>query len=94
MEFVIIARDGTDAEAAERRARVRPAHLDYVGKLKGEGSLLHGGAILDENGDMTGSVVIYDFPDRISLEKMLKDEPYVLGGVWKSIEIMPFRLAR
>lgn len=94
MEFVLIARDGTDSEAAERRSRVRPDHLDYVGGLKKNGRLLHGGAILDDEGKMTGSVVIYDFPDRQSLDEMLKEEPYILGKVWESIEIMPFMLAK
>ena len=53
-----------------------------------------GGAILDEKGNMIGSMILYEFPDRTSLEERLKDEPYINGGVWKEIKISPFRLAK
>jgi uncharacterized protein len=43
---------------------------------------------------MTGSMIVYDFPDRQSLEERLKDEPYIAGGVWKEIKIKPFRIAK
>ena len=94
MEFILIAKDGTDSEAVVRRMDARPAHLEFVAELKRSGNVLFGGALLDENDKMTGSVVIYDYPDRRSLDEMLRGEPYILGKVWKDIEIKPFRVAR
>jgi hypothetical protein len=43
---------------------------------------------------MIGSMIVYDFPDRQSLEERLKDEPYLTGKVWEKTEIKPFRLAK
>ncbi len=94
MQFLLIAYDATDSEAYERRLRARPEHLEKVALLKTSGEFLLGGAILDENGKMTGSMIVYEFPDRSALEERLKDEPYVTQNVWEKIEIRPFRLAK
>jgi len=94
MQFLLTAYDGTDPEAPVRRLKVREEHLGKIAKLKRDGEFLFGGAILDENGKMIGSMIVYEFPDRQLLEARLKDEPYITGGVWKNVEIQPFRLAR
>jgi uncharacterized protein len=94
MQFILIAYDGTDPGALERRMKVREEHLAKVGVLKREGVVLFGGAILDEEGRMIGSTIVYEIADRQALDERLKDEPYIFGGVWQKIEIKPFRLAR
>jgi uncharacterized protein YciI len=94
MQFLLIAHDGTDPDAPERRLNVRGEHLGKISILKKEGNFLFGGAILDDAGNMIGSMIVYDFPDRKSLDNGLKNEPYITGGVWKKIEIRPFRLAK
>ena len=94
MQFLLLAYDGTDAGALERRMKVREEHLSRISLLKKEGEFLFGGAILDESGKMIGSMIVYDFPDMKSLEERLKDEPYLTGGVWEKTEIKPFRLAK
>jgi uncharacterized protein YciI len=94
MQFLLLAYDGTDSGALERRMKVREDHFDRINMLKKSGEFLFGGAILDEKGKMTGSMIVYDFPDRQSLDDNLKDEPYLTGGVWEKIEIKPFRLAK
>lgn len=93
MQFLLIAYDGTDSDAQNRRTRVRPEHLRRIKILKENGEFLFGGAILDNNGNMTGSMILYEMPDRETLDDRLKDEPYIYAGVWKKIEIVPFRLA-
>lgn len=93
MQFVVIARDGTDAEAPQRRQKAREAHLANVGKLQGPEKMLMGGAMLDDKGTMIGSVMVFDFPDRARLEAWLKNDPYSTGGVWQSLEIKSFRVA-
>ena len=94
MQFILIAFDGTDSEAYERRILARPEHLEKVARLKKSEKFLLGGAMLDDDGKMIGSMIVYEFPDRKSLEDHLKEEPYITGGVWQKIEIKPFRLAR
>ena len=62
MEFLVMAYDGKDPEAKERRLRARPAHLDGVQVLKQAGSFINGGAILDNAGNMISEVAYMDFP--------------------------------
>lgn len=92
-QFVVIAYDGTDAGALDRRMAVRQAHLANVAPMVEAGTLKAGGAILDDAGKMIGSVTIADVPDRAALDRWLETDPYVTGGVWQKIEVMPFRLA-
>jgi uncharacterized protein len=94
MQFLLIAHDGADSEALQRRLNVREEHLRRIGEMKKAGEFLFGGAILDDDGKMTGSMIVYDFPDRESLIKKLKEEPYMTEDVWKNTEIRPFRLAK
>lgn len=93
MQFLLVAFDGTDPEALERRMKARPGHLENVAVLKKRGEFLLGGAILDDNGKMIGSMMVYEFPDRAALDKCLENEPYINHEVWEKINIRPFRLA-
>jgi len=94
MQFLLLAHDGTDPEALQRRLNVREEHLKRISLLKSSGEFLFGGAILDNNGKMIGSMIVYDFPDLQSLEEKLKDEPYLTEKVWEKTEIQPFRIAK
>jgi len=94
MQFLLLAYDGTDPLALQRRLKVRDEHLRKISGLKKDGEFLFGGAILDDNGIMTGSMIVYDFPDRATLDERLKNEPYITEGVWKKLEIKPFRVAK
>jgi uncharacterized protein len=92
-QFLLIAHDGTDAEAPARRQAARPAHLASVAPLVESGRILVGGAILDAAGGMIGSALIAEFPDRAALDAWLAQDPYTTGGVWQRVEVMPFRVA-
>ena len=94
MQFLLIAYDGKDAGALERRMKVREDHFKKIAIMKKNGEFLFGGAILDDNGKMIGSMIVYEFSDRQSLDSKLKDEPYMTEGVWKKVEIQPFRHAK
>jgi len=93
MEFVLSAYDATDKDALERRLKCREAHLALISKLKNEGKALYGGAILDQENKMIGSVVIYNFSSREELDDYLKEEPFITGNVWEKIEVQHFRTA-
>ena len=94
MQFILIGYDGTDEGALDRRMAVRSEHLEKIEILKKSGEFLLGGAILDDRGKMIGSTIVYEVPDRAALDEKLKDEPYFTKGVWKKVEIHPFRLAK
>jgi uncharacterized protein YciI len=93
MQFLVIAKDGTDAEAPARRQAVREQHLAGARRMAEEAVIIAGGAILDADGRMVGSTVIYEVPDRATLDAVIAADPYVTGGVWRDIEIRPFRVA-
>jgi uncharacterized protein YciI len=93
MQYLLTALDGTDKNAERRRMDARPEHLDKISVMKKNSEFLFGGAILNEEGKMIGSMIVYEFPDRNALDEKLKDEPYINNGVWETINIVPFRLA-
>jgi uncharacterized protein YciI len=93
MQWLVIARDGTDAAAPARRLQHRPAHLENAAQLQAAGHLLMGGALLDEAGQMVGSAAVADFDTRAELDEWLRTDPYVTGGVWQHIEVTPYRVA-
>jgi uncharacterized protein YciI len=93
MQFLILAHDGTDPEAKSRRMAARPKHLELAQTLKAEGKLIAGGTLLDEAGEMVGSTLYVDFPDRAAVDAWLETDPYVTGDVWRDIEVKPIRLA-
>jgi uncharacterized protein YciI len=94
MQFILVAYDGTDAGAPERRMKSRAEHLGKIALVKKEGKFLFGGAILDDNEKMIGSMILYETSDREELDRLLQDEPYIYNKVWGKIEIRPFRLAK
>jgi uncharacterized protein YciI len=94
MQYLLLAYDGTDPGALQRRLDVREEHLNRISLLKKSGEFLFGGAILDDNGKMIGSMIVYDFPNLQSLKETLKEEPYITKKVWEKTEIQPFRLAK
>jgi uncharacterized protein YciI len=94
MQYLLIAYDGTDPGAQERRMKSRPEHLEKIAIVKKAGEFLCGGAILDDSGNMIGSMILYDLPDRKTLDERLKNEPYIYNNVWEKVEIRPFRLAK
>lgn len=92
-QYVIIARDGSDEKALERRMTARPSHFETARRLKAEEHFIIGGALLDEQGQMNGSVMIVSFDDEAQLQEWLRNEPYINGHVWEQVEIKPFRVA-
>jgi uncharacterized protein YciI len=93
MQFLVTAKDGTDDDAVERRKRVRPTHLEAIAPLVEDGHVLVGGAILNDDGDMIGSMLLVEFPDRSGVDAWLERDPYVTGDVWRDIDVRPFRAA-
>ena len=87
MQFLVIARDHTDQEALDRRMANRQAHIEHCDAARDRGEQLTGIALLNDEGKMCGSVMLFEYPSRAELDEALKKEPYVTGNVWKDIEI-------
>lgn len=93
MQFIIIGKDGKDDEALARRIKARDAHLEYSSEAAKRGEQLMAAAMLDENGQMNGSVMVVEFDDRDQLDHWLENEAYVTGEVWKDLLVIPCKVA-
>jgi len=49
--------------------------------------------MLDDNEKMIGSVMIVQFENDEKMQEWYDNEPYIRDGVWKFVEVMPFRVA-
>ncbi|MCU0336074.1 MAG: YciI family protein [Chitinophagaceae bacterium] len=92
-QYVIIARDGIDEAALERRMSVRHLHLAGASVLKAQGQFVVGGATLDSEGHMNGSVMIVQFETEEAFDAWYRQEPYIVNGVWQHVEVLPFKVA-
>lgn len=92
MDFLVIGRDGSDSYAPARRQGMRARHLEGATSAFSCGAWLDAAALLDEQGAMVGSVILCRFDSREALDRWLADEPYVTGGVWKSVEVIPVKI--
>ena len=76
--------------ALDLRMATREAHLAYV---RPQMHLLKlGGPLLDEKGDMAGSLMIVEVADRAAAEAFSANDPYTKAGLWQKVEITPFRV--
>lgn len=94
MHYVIHAYDHTGPDALDRRMAARPAHLDYVRQLKEKEQFILGGALLDPDGKMIGSMLMLNMETEEQLNNYLKTDPYIVQGVWDKIDVKPFRQAQ
>ncbi|RFM28054.1 YciI family protein [Deminuibacter soli] len=92
-QFLILAEDFKDANALQRRLDIRPKHLDRMRVEKEKGTFIIGGAQLNEEGNMFGSMLIIELADEEAAQDWIQDDPYVTGQVWEHISITPFRVA-
>lgn len=92
-QYLITAYDYTDEGAFDRRIGVRPHHLDGARDLKAKGNYVIGGAMINEEGKMIGSVMILQFKNEEELEAWKQGEPYITQKIWESVDIKPFKVA-
>ena len=92
-QYLVTAYDFTDDGALQRRLNVRPHHIDQLKELKEKGNYIKGGAILDDEGKMTGTVMMVQFESEEELQAWQQSEPYITQKVWESFDIKPFKVA-
>ena len=86
--FVISWRDKPNA--LDLRMASREAHLAYIHNQDGRVKL--GGPYLDENGQMCGSLMIYEAETLEEAEAFHAKDPYKLAGLLETSTITPWRL--
>lgn len=89
MQFVVIARDAKDDQALDRRMAARADHIAACDQALARGEQLYGAALLNDEGKMCGSIMVFEYPSRADLDAWLKKEPYIAAKVWDDVEIIP-----
>ena len=92
-QYLVTAYDHTDDGALERRMNVRPHHLDGAKQLKENGNYVVGGAMLNDAGNMIGSVMILQFETEEELQAWQQGEPYVTQKIWETVDVKRFKVA-
>ena len=83
MQFIVKAYDGEGM--LDKRMEVRPRHLEGIERIKEH--VICAGGLLDDEGNMKGSVLIMEYENREQLDEYLANEPYVQEKVWQKIEV-------
>ena len=82
MRFALICTD--KADHLELRKANRDAHLAYIAST---GVVEMAGPFLNERGEMNGSLVVLEVPDRAAAEAWAKADPYALAGLFAKVRI-------
>lgn len=90
-QFVVIAKD--QPGALERRMATRPEHLAKVAEAAERGEEIVGGAMLDDNGEMCGSILVFDVENRERVDELISADPFTRDNVWGEITVMPYKIA-
>jgi uncharacterized protein YciI len=97
MWYAITGHDNPDS--LEGRKSSRPAHLERLKILLEQGRLLLAGpfpAIDSEDpgvAGFTGSLIVAEFADLEAAKAWASVDPYVAAGVYRSVDVRPFRKA-
>lgn len=84
---MLIAFHGIDhPDASELRVSLRPAHLEFHAR---RGNLI-GGPLLDADDNMCGSLIVFEATDVAEASTEMAADPYVVGGLFKTIAITQF----
>lgn len=86
---MLIALIAKDKEGAlQTRKDTRDAHLDY---LKSTGVVMHAGPLLDDEGEMMGSLIILDVTDKAAAEDWAANDPYAKADLFQSVTLNPWK---
>ena len=91
---------GIDVEnSLQARLAARPEHVERLKALVNQGRLIVAGPnpAIDSSdpGDagFTGSIIIAEFDSLQDAQDWADADPYILGGVYDSVEVKPFNQA-
>ena len=87
MHYLILAYDYQGEEGQRKRTAFRDQHVELVKQNQADGKMLYGAAILDDDGNMTGSMMVMAFSTQHDFQEYLDKEPYITGEVWEKVVI-------
>ncbi len=77
------------ANSLDLRMATREAHLAYAGSFSGKIKL--GGPMLNEAGEMAGSIIFMEADDIETARAFSANDPYKLAGLFERVDITAFR---
>ncbi|SFQ15877.1 YciI family protein [Tranquillimonas alkanivorans] len=86
MYVVLIARDKPGH--LQTRLDNREAHLAYA---RASGILERGGPLLDDNGEMAGSMAVLNVPDMKTAEDFAANDPYNKAGLFAEVTLQEWK---
>ena len=88
MLFAFICQDKPGA--LQIRLDTRPAHVEFLNGLNGEGKLAFASPFLDAEGKPNGSLVIVDVADIDAARSLADADPYAKAGLFESVDVKPY----
>ena len=86
MLIALIARDKPGA--LQTRLDNRDAHIAY---LKDTGVVAQAGPLLDDTGNMAGSLVILDIDNMKQAQDWAANDPYAKAGLFASVDLIEWK---
>ena len=84
MLFAIYALDKEDS--IQLRMDTRESHLSYLANSP----LVFAGPLLDDQGNMCGSLIVLEMEDISKVKNFTDNDPYVIAGLFENVEIRRF----
>jgi len=78
--------------SAAKRQAVHAEHVAHLKTAKDHGvTITVGGPLVADDGKTSiGSLMVFDAPDRATVEKFNRADPFAKTGVWAKVEIQRF----
>ena len=86
MRFALITKDKPGA--LQTRLDNREAHLAYIAET---GVVEMAGPVLDDDGQMCGSLIILDVADMAAAEDWAANDPYAKAGLFASVTLRAWK---
>lgn len=81
MRFVLFALD--KADSLDLRKATRAEHLSYLAQF----STPVGGPLLDDAGNMCGSMIVFEAETKAEVGEIAANDPYAKAGLFESVTI-------
>lgn len=87
VHFLVVLRDVPNS--GDLRAKFGAAHREYAGTI--EDMIVMAGPTFAENGDVDGSAFVVNMATRADIDEFLRNDPFVLNGIYDSYDIHTFK---
>lgn len=86
MRFALMTKDRPGA--LQLRLDTRAAHLDYIAAT---GCVEMAGPLLDDEGQMCGSLIVLDLPDLAAAQDWAANDPYARAGLFAETTLIAWK---